>query len=64
MIKQQWVCVCDICGKIAPAKRVSDAHNDDYQNPPDGWKHGYGNKATDICPNCAKVLRLDGKQEA
>ena len=57
MIKQIYVCECDICGAVVPAKAKNYRNETDYVLP-DGWTHG---KNTDICicPACAAKLNIE-----
>ena len=55
MIKQIYVCECEICGAVEKAKAVNAYRNDtDYQMPND-WTHGKNSEIC-ICPNCSKKL--------
>jgi hypothetical protein len=55
MIKQIYVCECDICGAVEKAKAVNAYRNDtDYQMPND-WTHGKNSEIC-ICPTCSAKL--------
>ena len=55
MIKQIYVCECDICGVVEKAKAVNAYRNDtDYQMPND-WTHGKNSEIC-ICPTCSEKL--------
>lgn len=55
MIKQIYVCECDICGAVEKAKAVNAYRNDtDYQMP-DDWTHGKNSEIC-ICPACSSKL--------
>jgi len=55
MIKQIYVCECDICGTVEKAKAVNAYRNDtDYQMPKD-WTHGKNSEIC-ICPACSEKL--------
>ena len=55
MIKQIYVCECDICGTVEKAKAVNAYRNDtDYQMP-DNWTHGKNSEIC-ICPSCSEKL--------
>ena len=55
MIKQIYVCECDICGAVEKAKAVNAYKNDtDYQMPND-WTHGKNSEIC-ICPTCSAKL--------
>ena len=56
MIKQIYVCECDICGKVEKAKPVSYRNETDYTMP-DDWTYG-ANKEVCICTNCSQKLKL------
>lgn len=55
MIKQIYVCECDICGAVEKAKAVNAYRNDtDYQMP-DNWTRGKNSEIC-ICPKCSEKL--------
>ena len=54
MIKQIYVCECDICGTIENAKAVTRRNETEYEIPYN-WTRG-NNKKVCICPTCAKKL--------
>lgn len=55
MIKQIYVCECDICGAVEKAKAVNAYRNDtDYQMP-NNWTHGKNSEIC-ICPTCSEKL--------
>lgn len=55
MIKQIYVCECDICGAVEKAKPVNAYRNDtDYQIP-NNWTHGKNSEIC-ICPTCSAKL--------
>lgn len=59
MIKQIYVCECDICGAVEKAKAVNAYRNDtDYQMPND-WTHGKNSEIC-ICPTCS--VKLNGSK--
>ena len=54
MIKQIYVCECDICGTVVTAKAKSYRNETDYVMPND-WTHGKNSEIC-ICPTCSKKL--------
>lgn len=54
MIKQIYVCECDICGAVEKAKAVTRRNETEYEMP-DYWVHG-SNKQVCICPTCSSKL--------
>lgn len=54
MIKQIYVCECDICGTIENAKTTTWRNETEYEIP-DDWVRG-NNKKICICPECNKKL--------
>lgn len=54
MIKQIYVCECDICGAVEKAKPTSYRNETEYQMP-DNWAHGKNSEIC-ICPTCYKKL--------
>lgn len=54
MIKQIYVCECDICGAVEKAKAVTQRNETEYEMP-DYWVHG-NNKQVCICPACSEKL--------
>jgi len=54
MIKQIYVCECDICGAIENAKATTWRNETEYEIP-DNWVRG-NNKKICICPECNKKL--------
>lgn len=54
MIKQIYVCECDICGAIENAKETTWRNETEYEIP-DNWVRG-NNKKVCICPECSKKL--------
>lgn len=54
MIKQIYVCECDICGAVVTAKAKSYRNETDYVMP-DNWTHGKNSKIC-ICPACSEKL--------
>ena len=54
MIKQIYVCECDICGAVEKAKAVTRRNETEYEMP-DYWVHG-SNKQICICPACSSKL--------
>lgn len=55
MIKQIYVCECDICGAVEKAKPTSYRNETDYTIP-EGWTHG-ANKDVCICSKCSQKLK-------
>ena len=55
MLKQIWICECDICNKIARAVIKFGRHNNKKASILDGWCYGYNHKIH-ICPECAKRI--------
>ena len=55
MIKQVYMCECDICGAIEKAKLISSNNNDEDYGLPYNWCHGK-NPNICICPECNKKL--------
>ena len=54
MIKQIYVCECDICGAIENAKETTWRNETEYEIP-DNWVRG-NNRKVCICPKCNKKL--------
>lgn len=54
MIKQIYVCECDICGATENAKAVMWRNETEYEIP-DNWVRG-NNKKVCICPECSAKL--------
>ena len=54
MIKQIYVCECDICGTIENAKETTWRNETEYEIP-DNWVRG-NNRKVCICPECSKKL--------
>ena len=54
MIKQIYVCECDICGAVEKAKSVTRRNETEYEMP-DYWVNG-NNKQVCICPACSSKL--------
>lgn len=57
MLKQVWICECDVCGHIEPAKFLLGRYHDTDYTYPDDWKKGRNSEIL-ICPECAKKLEL------
>ncbi len=57
MIKQMYVCQCDICGVLGSAIEAGNP-SDIYYTEPKGWKTGV-NSDFHICPECAKKLNIE-----
>lgn len=55
MIKQIYVCECDICGAVEKAKAVNAYRNDTEYQMPDNWTHGKNSEIC-ICPTCSSKL--------
>lgn len=55
MIKQIYVCECDICGAVEKAKAVNAYRNDTEYQMPNDWTHGK-NSEIRICPKCSAKL--------
>ena len=55
MIKQIYVCECDICGAVEKAKAVNAYRNDTEYQMPDNWTHGKNSEIC-ICPTCSNKL--------
>lgn len=55
MIKQIYVCECDICGAVEKAKAVNAYRNDTEYQMPDNWTHGKNSEIC-ICPACSAKL--------
>ena len=55
LLKQVWICECDICGKNARATMKLERDNNSEPSMPDGWCYAY-NPKIHICPECAKTL--------
>ena len=56
MIKQIYVCQCDICGAIEEAIYNLSPCNEEYYECPDSWRTGQ-NKDVHICPECSRRLK-------
>ena len=54
MIKQIYVCECDVCGAVVTAKAKSYRNETDYVMP-DNWTHGKNSEIC-ICPSCSAKL--------
>ena len=54
MIKQIYVCECDICGAVEKAKATNYRNETDYVLP-DDWTHGKNSEIC-ICPACTAKL--------
>lgn len=54
MIKQIYVCECDICGATENAKAVTWRNETEYEIP-DNWVRS-NNRKVCICPECSKKL--------
>lgn len=59
MIKQVYICQCDICGAIENARSVDGRYNDVEYTYPKGWQTGIKNSEFHICPECAKKLNTE-----
>lgn len=57
MIKQIYVCECDICGAVEKAKAVNAYRNDTEYQMPDNWTHGKNSEIC-ICPTCSTKLSV------
>ena len=55
MIKQIYVCECDICGAVEKAKLISSNTDDENYGLPYDWCHGKNHDIC-ICPECIKKL--------
>lgn len=55
MIKQIYVCECDICGAVEKAKAVNAYRNDTEYQMPNDWTHGKNSEIC-ICPTCSAKL--------
>lgn len=55
MIKQIYVCECDICGAVEKAKAVNAYRNDTEYQMPNNWTHGKNSEIC-ICPACSAKL--------
>lgn len=55
MIKQIYVCECDICGAVEKAKAVNAYRNDTEYQMPNDWTHGKNSEIC-ICPACTAKL--------
>ena len=55
MIKQIYVCECDICGAVEKAKEVDAYRNDTEYQMPNNWTHGKNSEIC-ICPACSIKL--------
>lgn len=55
MIKQIYVCECDICGAVEKAKAVNAYRNDTEYQMPNDRTHGKNSKIC-ICPACSQKL--------
>ena len=55
MIKQIYVCQCDICGAVTEAKGKGGRFNEIYYTMPEGWTTGRTNEIH-ICPKCSQAL--------
>lgn len=55
MIKQIYVCECDICGAVEKAKAVNAYRNDTEYQMPNDWTHGKNSEIC-ICPTCSEKL--------
>ena len=55
MIKQIYVCECDICGTVEKAKLLSSNLYDENYGLPYDWCHGKNHDIC-ICPECIKKL--------
>ena len=55
MIKQIYVCECDICGSVEKAKAVNAYRNDTEYQMPNDWTYGKNSEIC-ICPKCSEKL--------
>lgn len=55
MIKQIYVCECDICGAVEKAKAVNAYRNDTEYQMPTNWTQGKNSEIC-ICPACSSKL--------
>lgn len=55
MIKQIYMCECDICGAVEKAKLLSSNTNDENYGLPYDWCHGKNHDIC-ICPECSAKL--------
>lgn len=53
MIKQQYVVICDLCGRTEKAQ-PSTFRNETEYGPPKSWRTSPVNDRVHICPNCGK----------
>ena len=59
MIKQIYICQCDICGATAEAKAINGRYNEMNYTYPDDWRKGYKNPDVHICPECSRRLNRE-----
>ena len=55
MIKQIYMCECDICGAVEKAKAVNTCRNDTEYQMPNNQIHGKNSEMC-ICPACSATL--------
>ena len=55
MVKQIYVCECDICGAVEKAKAVNTSRNDTEYQMPNNWTQGKNSEIC-ICPTCSSKL--------
>lgn len=61
MIKQIYICECDICGAVEKAKLLSSNTNDENYGLPYDWCHGKNHDMC-ICPECNKKLNAESEK--
>ena len=59
MIKQAFVTICDLCGKIGRALEQGTQRDIGYL-PPKGWTVSRINANVHICPECS--AKLEGRE--
>lgn len=63
MIKHMYIAECDLCGKVKPAKLISDGYHDDTYDLPCGWGYAH-NKDFTLCPECLSLRGGDNSVES
>ena len=61
MIKQEYLCICDVCGAIVKAKRNTSPKNEEYYEYPEGWVHSKANSNVYLCPECVRKLNTEAQ---
>ena len=59
MIKQIFICQCDICGATTEARATDGRYNDIEYTYPKNWRTGIKNSDFHICPECARKLNTE-----